>query len=152
MIRVCVGNMSNKGQMGNTSPPLGGPAVRWEPPEGKKFWHVSITEENYHQYTLQEFSVANEKFIVNKKEDFSCSCETYGSHQLFFCLCSQFLKDLFKAKNINALINKWMKCCSHSLSLESMTFKCSISFFSYSEVFGMIPIFWSYRENIFRKR
>ena len=80
MIRVCVGNMSNKGQMGNTSALLGGSAGRWEPPEGKKFWHVSITEEKYHQHTLQEFSVANEKFIVNKKEDFFCSCETYGSH------------------------------------------------------------------------
>ena len=68
----------------------------------------------------------------------------------FFCLCIGCLEDLYKVKNKNAINDKWLKYCSTDLNMELITYSCDMRFFGYSELFGNVPLFWSYRESVFR--
>ena len=52
-------------------------------------------------HTTQNFYEMNKKHLVNVNQTFQCACnDTYGRHELYFCVCLNCYKDLVEKKSV----------------------------------------------------
>ena len=106
-------------------------------------------------HITQNFHHMNKEYIVNLNQTFQCACnDTYGSHQLYFCVCVHCYKDLVEKKecNIEMINTQWMKFCTLRTSLDSLNFRSNMRFFSFNDIIKFAPIFWCYRYSLIFKK
>ena len=114
-------------------------------------------------HVTQKFYVMNKELLANLNPTFQCACnDTYGSHQLFFCVCMDCYKNIAKKNcnvetinkdcNIETINKKWLKFCVLRTSLDVLTFRGIMRFFSFNDIIKIIPIFWCYRESAIKEK
>ena len=104
-------------------------------------------------HVTQKFYDMNKKLLVNLNPTFYCECDTYGNHQLFFCVCTDCYKNVSKKDyNIELINKKWMKLCVLSTSLYALTFSDTMRFFSFDDIIKFVPIFWCYRKKLIKEK
>ena len=90
--------------------------------------------------------------MKNLNSTFKCACNgTYGTHRLFFCVCTDCYQNIKKGCDVSKMNNKWLKFCVLQSSVEILTFNGSMRFFSFKDIVNHSCIFWCYGESLIKK-
>ena len=103
-------------------------------------------------HTMEDFYKLIKEFINDTNIDFNYDCETYGNHAICFCICYPCFENLKSGTNLSAVNSYWLKFCSHSENLKSLSLNAEMRFFKYYEVFHQLPLKWYGRLNLFTKK
>ena len=104
---------------------------------------------------MKNFYEINKERAVNLNQTFKCACQsTFGSHQLYFCICPLCYIDLVFEKKYDCkmISEEWMKFCIQRCYLDEVYFRSSMIFFAFNDVAKYVDTFWYYRGSIFSRK
>ena len=107
------------------------------------------------KHTMKNFCEINKERVVNLNQTFKYTCRsTYGSHRLYFCICTLCYNDLMFKKECDCkMINdEWMKFCIQRCYLYELYFRGNMWFFTFNDVVKFVDIFWYYRGSLILKK
>ena len=79
-------------------------------------------------HTIEDFYKPNKEFINYTNIDFNCDCEAYGNRAICFCICYPCFPNLKSGTNLSAANSYWLKFCSHSENLKSLSLNAEMKF------------------------